>query len=87
MCKDILKRACPRCENEMELKVKSYPMGSVFQMNRFHVDIYQCPDCQRVELFAAEGEMVACPICGVSHPAQERCVNCALDAAFGGRKA
>lgn len=31
--------------------------------------------------------MVTCPICGVTHPAQERCVSCALDTAFGGWEA
>ena len=39
------------------------------------------------ELFAAEGDMVPCPVCGTMHPAQEKCVTCALDAAFGGTEA
>lgn len=78
------KKICPHCDKEMELAVKSYPMGSVFHTNRFHVDIYRCPECRRVELFEAEGDMVACPVCGAMHPAQEKCVVCALDAAFGG---
>ena len=63
------KKICPHCQQAMELAVKSYPMGSVFQLNRFHVD------------------MVPCPVCGTMHPAQEKCVTCALDAAFGGTEA
>ena len=81
------KKICPHCQQAMELAVKSYPMGSVFQLNRFHVDIYRCPSCRKIELFAAEGDMVPCPVCGTMHPAQEKCVTCALDAAFGGTEA
>ena len=82
-----MKKICPHSNQEIELAVKSYPMGSVFQMNRFHADIYRCPACQRISLFAAERNMVTCPVCGTSHPAQEKCVTCALDAAFGGTAA
>lgn len=81
------KKICPACHQEMELAVKSYPMGSVFHTNRLHADVYCCPVCRRVELFAAESDMVTCPVCGAVHPAQERCVSCALDAAFGGAEA
>ncbi len=81
------KKICPGCKKEMELMVKSYPMGSVFQVNRFHADIYCCPECRKISLFEAERDMVTCPVCGTVHPAQERCVTCALDAAFGGAAA
>ena len=82
-----MKKICPHCNQEIELAVKSYPMGSVFQMNRFHADIYRCPACQRISLFAAERNMVTCPVCGTPHPAQEKCVTCAVDAAFVGTAA
>lgn len=86
MMENSVKKVCSCCGEELRLKVRSYPMGSVFQTSRIHADIYQCPNCSKIELFAAESDMVVCPVCGVSHPAQERCVNCALDAAFGGKK-
>lgn len=79
-----MKKFCPSCSEEMELAVKAYPMGSVFHLDRIHADVYRCPKCQRIQLFAAESDMVTCPVCGTVHPAQERCVTCALDAAFGG---
>lgn len=82
-----IKRICPQCNREMELAVKSYPMGSAFHMNRLHADVYRCPECQRIDLFAAESDMITCPVCGTVHPAQEKCVTCALDAAFGGTAA
>ena len=78
------KKTCSTCGLELELAVKSYPLGSAFQMKRLHADIYRCPSCRRVELFEVESDMVTCPVCGAQHPAQERCFTCALDAAFGG---
>ena len=78
------KKICSACGQEMELAEKSYPLGSAFRVKRLHVDIYRCPSCKRVKLFEAESDMVTCPVCGVAHPAQEQCVNCALDTAFGG---
>lgn len=84
MSEQTRKKICPHCGTGMELAVKSYPMGSVFQINRFQVDIFRCPGCQKIELFAAENDLVTCPVCGSQHSAQERCFTCALDAAFGG---
>ncbi len=84
MSETVMKKICPSCKAEMELSVKSYPMGSAFIKDRFHVDIYRCPVCQKVELFAAESDMVTCPVCGSVHPAHEKCVKCALDSAFDG---
>lgn len=84
MSEQTRKKICPRCGGEMKLEVKSYPMGSVFQLNRFQADIFRCSGCQKLELFAAERDTVTCPVCGTQHPAQERCFTCALDAAFGG---
>lgn len=75
-------KRCPACEEEMVLEVASYPMGSVFLKERFHVDIYRCPKCDRVELFAAKGKLVTCPVCGSTHHADERCAICAINAAF-----
>ncbi len=77
-----MKKICPNCQKEMVLEVASYPMGSAFLSNRFHVDIYSCPQCSRVELFAAKDDMVTCPVCGSVHPAKEKCVACALNTAF-----
>lgn len=80
-----LNKICPNCETEMELEVHSYPMGSAFLLDRFHVDIYRCPNCDKVELFAAaKGDMVTCPVCGSSHSAKEKCAICALNTAFDG---
>lgn len=74
-------KVCPACGDEMILEVASYPMGSAFHKNRFHVDIYLCPKCDRVKLYAAKSHMVACPVCGSTHPIGERCIVCALNAA------
>ena len=79
------KKLCPACGDELVLEVASYPMGSVFLKERFHVDIYRCPKCDRVELFAAKSRMVTCPVCGTLHHADERCAICAINAAFDGR--
>ena len=77
-------KLCPHCGEEMVLEVASYPMGSAFLANRFHADIYRCPKCDLVKLFAAKSNMVTCPVCGTAHPASERCVLCALNLAFKG---
>ena len=82
-----MEKMCPHCGEKMELAVKSYPMGSIFHMNRFHADIFRCNKCKKIELFEAESDMVTCPVCGTRHPAQEKCFTCALDAAFGGAAA
>lgn len=81
------KKICYSCQNEMKLKVASYPMGSAFVRDRFHVDIYCCPVCQRVALFAAESDSVVCPVCGTTHNAREKCPLCAINAAFGNHEA
>jgi ssDNA-binding Zn-finger/Zn-ribbon topoisomerase 1 len=80
----IEKKICSRCGEEMELKEASFPMGSALSAQRFHVDIYSCPKCNKVELFAAESDVVTCPVCGHVHPAREKCVRCALSTAFDG---
>lgn len=68
----------------MELKAASYPMGSALFSERFYVDIFSCPKCDKVELFAAKSDLVTCPVCGSEHHARERCVICALNSAFDG---
>lgn len=78
-------KICPTCGEEMVLEVASYPMGSAFLTNRFHVDIYRCPKCDRVKLYAAKSNLVTCPVCGSTHHANERCVVCALNTAFDGK--
>ena len=77
------KKLCAACGNEMELAIESYPMGSVFAHERFHVNIYRCTGCGRVELFAADQpEMVTCPKCGATHSPKEKCPICAINTAF-----
>ena len=63
----------------------SYAMGSHLFSDRFHVDIYTCPQCGHVELFAAKAELVNCPKCGTPHPANEKCPICALDTVLDGK--
>ena len=47
-------KMCPHCYVPMEEKVANYPMGSaLLSVDRFHVDIYCCPQCKLVKLFAA----------------------------------
>ncbi len=75
-------KLCPTCGGGMVLEVASYPMGSVFLKERFHVDIYRCPNCDRVNLFAAKSKLITCPVCGSVHHADERCAICAINAAF-----
>ena len=76
-------KICLACQSEMELAVDSFPIGSTLAHNRFHVHIYRCPKCERVELFAAEEPaMVVCPKCGATHSSKERCPICAINSAF-----
>ena len=77
-----MKKMCPQCGVEMELKKESYPLGSMHVQDRYHVDIYACPKCARVEFFETEPEMVACPVCGTMHNKHEKCAICALNAAY-----
>ncbi len=79
-------KMCPHCNVEMIREIASYPMGSALMKERFHVDIYRCPKCDRVKLFAAESKMVTCPVCGTVHPASEGCIVCALNGAFTQQK-
>ena len=76
-------KRCPSCACDMELAVEDYPVGSAFVHNRFHVDIYRCPKCSRVEMYASDKqELVTCPVCGATHSAHEKCPICALNTAF-----
>ena len=78
-----VKKICPACNTELVLASAAFPMGSTFSHERFHVDIYRCPKCSRVELFAAEEETkVVCPVCGATHSPKEKCPVCAINAAF-----
>ena len=79
------KKLCTVCGTELELKESSYAMGSALFADRFHVDIYACPRCGRVELFAAERDLVTCPVCGTTHPAQEKCAICSLNTVLDGK--
>ena len=77
-----MKKICAQCGVPMELKKAAYPLGSMHIADRFHVDIYECPKCGRVEFFAAEEDMVTCPVCGSVHSRHEKCAICALNAAY-----
>ena len=82
------KKICLACNRELELASASFPMGSTLAHERFHVDIYRCPACGRVELFAAEEEeLVTCPVCGATHSPKERCPICAINSAFSDHSA
>ncbi len=80
---DSVKRLCPACQTELELASAAFPMGSTLAHERFHVDIYRCPKCSRVELFAVEQDnLVTCPVCGATHSPKEKCPICAINSAF-----
>lgn len=79
----MAEKICPTCHKELKLKEAGYPMGSAFlKADRVHVDIYECPECHKIELFASETDMVACPKCGTLHSPKEACAVCALNAAL-----
>ena len=83
----MAEKLCPVCHKPLVLKEESYPMGSaLFKADRVHVDIYECPDCERVELFAAKSDLVKCPKCGNMHSAKEACAVCALNAGLDAEK-
>ncbi len=75
-------KVCPHCGIDMVKEVASYPMGSAMMKDRFFVDIYCCPQCKRVNLFAAESDMVTCPVCGTRHHRNEACVVCAINRSY-----
>ena len=74
-------KLCPVCNVKMNLRSKGYAMGSPLSFNRFHADIYSCPQCGRVRLYAAEEMLVKCPVCGRMHHPDEACINCAINKA------
>ena len=77
----MAEKTCVYCHKPLKLREASYPMGSaLLKADRVHVDIYECPECQRVELFAAESDLVKCPKCGSLHSKKEQCVVCAMNA-------
>ena len=83
----MAEKLCPVCHKPLVLKEESYPMGSaLFKADRVHVDIYECPECERVELFAAKSDLVKCPKCGNMHSAKEACAVCALNAGLDAEK-
>lgn len=79
----MAERICPSCKKELKLREKGYPMGSSFlKADRVHVDIYECPECHGIRLYATEGDMITCPKCGSVHSAKEKCAICAMNAAL-----
>ncbi len=82
---ETTQKICPRCKVELELCRKSYAMGSSMFEERIHADIYVCPQCGHVELFAARPEMEACPKCGTVHPVGQKCAICALGTVLDGK--
>ena len=79
----MAEKLCPSCHKPLKLREAGYPMGSSFlKADRVHVDIYECPECHGIRLYAAESDMVTCPKCGSVHSAKEACAVCALNAAI-----
>ncbi|MBQ3403593.1 MAG: zf-TFIIB domain-containing protein [Synergistaceae bacterium] len=81
----MAEKLCPSCKKALKLRESGYPMGSAFlKADRVHVDIYECPECHGIRLYAAESDsnMVTCPKCGTVHNAKEACAVCALNAAL-----
>ena len=79
----MAEKFCKDCNKALKLREAGYPMGSAFlKADRVHVDIYECPECHRIELFAALSDMVTCPKCGSVHSAKEACAVCALNDAI-----
>ena len=79
----MVEKMCPHCRKELKLREASYPMGSSFlKADRVHVDIYECPDCHEIRLYAANSDMITCPKCGTVHSVKEKCAVCALNAAL-----
>ena len=46
----VMKHVCSHCGAQLELAVRSYPMGSALLKERFHADVYCCPKCKKIEL-------------------------------------
>ena len=80
-------KKCPVCNVNLELRSKGYAMGSPLSFQRFHADIYSCPKCRRVRLYAADENLVVCPVCGHKHHPDEQCIVCALNRIPGGSSA
>lgn len=79
----MAEKICHTCHKELKLREAGYPMGSAFlKADRVHVDIYECPECHKIELFAAQSDMVTCPVCGSQHSAKEACAICAMNKAL-----
>ena len=79
----MAEKMCPSCHKTLTLREKGYPMGSaLLKADRVHVDIYECPECHGIRLYASEGDMVKCPKCGNLHSAKEKCAICALNSAL-----
>ena len=79
----MAEKICKICNKPLKLRESGYPMGSaLLKADRVHVDIYECPECHKIELFAAESDMVTCPKCGSLHSAKEACAICAMNAAL-----
>ena len=53
-------KLCPVCNVKMNLRSKNYAMGSPLSFNRFYTDIYSCPQCGRVRLYAANEKVIIC---------------------------
>ena len=49
-------RTCPNCEAQMALTLKDFIIGSYGDSllgDRYHVDLYACPECGKVEMYTA----------------------------------
>lgn len=96
-------RPCPICGGMMECKLKGFQIGAdgnggIYLLGgyqQYHVDLYACPDCGKVEFYTADfaslkkreekkQQEVTCPTCGSIHSPLVGCPRCALDQASSG---
>ena len=87
---------CTRCDENMQYFTKEHIqlgktgwiLGDIPNLiaGALEVDIYICPSCRKLELFATENEIVeelpqrVCPSCGTSHDFDSpKCPKCKYD--------
>lgn len=89
-------KCCTYCKSKLTLDMRKYGLGgdgygglSSLLMEQYEVDIYRCPRCGRIELFAPEEEVIppeeqdiTCSVCGTKHSPLIGCPHCALTRAY-----
>ena len=87
-------KSCPACAGPLERRLKNFLIGSdgygglsSMGLEQYAVDLFVCPQCGKVELYAAqssrqeekqEEEQVTCPTCGTRYSPLINCPHCAL---------